>query len=202
MKHKIYILLLLAGYICTSANTVSAQREDKTIKYGIIVLGTNIGELSVNQHKTKDEIVVEALTKVDVKIVFHYKVQFYQKSIYRNKELYSSHIQTLKNGEVHSDTWLKKNGNNYLLIKKGDTTIIKDKIAYSGSMLYFDEPVNTSTMYLEINGEKNSIKEIANHIYLLTDNDNQEKSKYTYKNGILQRSEIKHAIADIYVERK
>ena len=202
MKHKINILLLLAGFIYMSAAYVSAQPADRTLKYEVHALGMKIGELTVNEDTFEDSVIVEAITDVDVKIVFHYRIKYYQRSIYQNGELLSSHLETLKNGNVHSDTWLKKDGSDYVLIRKGDSTIIHDNIFYSGSMLYFHEPLQTSAIYMEINGEKDLIKPIANHIYVVTDNDNHEKNKYTYKNGILQNSEIKHAIATIYVERK
>ena len=202
MKRKIYIWLLLVGFICISTVFASAQPTDRTLKYDVHALGMKIGELTVNEHISGDKVIVEAITNVDVKIIFNYRVKYFQRSIYHNGELISSHLQTMKNGEVHSDTWLKKDSSDYLLIKEGDSTIIHDKIFYSGSLLYFNEPLHTSTIYMEINGEKDRIKQTADHIYVITDNNNREKNKYTYKNGILQKSEIKHALATIYVERK
>jgi len=202
MKNNIFLLIIITVISCLSIGLLSAQQKNKVLKYNVRVMGLNIGELTVNEYKNNDSLIIEAITNVEVNIVFKYQVKYYQRSIYYNGELLSSHLQTLKNGDVHSDTWLKKDHDKYFLVKKGNTTIIKDKINYSGSLLYFNEPVKTNTIYMEINGEKNIIKPVSDNVYEIIDKNNHQKGKYTYKNGILQKSVVNHSIANIYLERK
>ncbi len=199
MKYTKHIWGLLTGFFfCVS---VFAQSTDRTAKYRIRVLGINIGEFTVNQKAENGEISTEAITNVKVKIIFTYKVKYVQQSLYRQGNLWSSHVKTIKDGKVNSDTWLEKRGKTYLLVSDGDSTFIDEHITYSGSLLYFYEPKDVPYMYKERNGEKNYIKCIAAHTYAATDDKGRETNEYEYEDGILEKAVLKHSIATIYMER-
>jgi hypothetical protein len=198
---KIYILLSALIFCFSTSVPVVAQTGGQSVRYNLRVLNMKIGELNVNQQVTGDEVVVDAITDVKVKIIFTYKVRFLQHSIYRQGALWSSHLQTIKNGSVNSDTWLKKSGDGYLLVQDGDSTLIHDKITYSGSLLYFNEPVHTPVLYQEIDGEKRNMKQEGEQTYVLTDKKGHVTNTYVYKNGILDHAEIKHTLANIYMDR-
>lgn len=198
---KIYILLLLLIFCFSVAVPVVAQTGEKSVVYNLRVLNMNIGELTVKQKVSGDTLIVDAVTEVKVKIIFTYKVKFLQHSVYQQGCLWSSHLQTVKNGAVHSDTWLKKSGDAYLLVQNGDSTLIHDSITYSGSLLYFNEPIHTSVLYQEIDGEKRNLKREGGKAYVLADKKGRVTNEYIYKNGILNHAEIKHTLANIYMDR-
>jgi hypothetical protein len=196
-----YVPFLLAGFCFSLTVRATAQSAIKMVKYDLRVLNMNIGELTVKQQTGANDLIIDAITDVKVKILFTYEVRFLQHSLYRQGNLWSSHLQTFKNGQPNSDTWLSKKGETYLLIKDGDTTLIHDKITYSGSLIYFNEPTHDLFIYQEVDGGKKYLKYIGNQSFILTDNEGHKINKYVYKNGILDHAEIKHTLATIYMDR-
>ena len=199
MKYTKYGLGLLIVFLFMAS--VSAQSTQRTAKYHIRVLGMNIGEYTVTQETKDGDISIKAITDVEVKIIFTYRVKYVQHSLYRNGNLWSCHVQTIKNGKVNSDMRLEKQGELYLLVEDGDSTVIHDHITYSGSLLYFNEPKKVDIMYNERNGEKKTLKCIADHTYVITDEKNNKTNEYHYKDGVLTRAELKHPLAVIHLER-
>jgi hypothetical protein len=199
MKFTEYGLGLLIVFLFIAP--VSAQSTQRTAKYHIRVLGMNIGEYTVTQETKDGDISIEAITDVEVKIIFTYRVKYLQHSLYRNGSLWNCHVQTIKNGKVNSDMHLEKQVETYLLVEDGDSTFIHDHITYSGSLLYFNEPMKVSTMYNERSGEKKPLKCIADHTYIITDEKDNKTNEYHYNDGVLTRAELKHPLAVIHLER-
>jgi len=188
-------------FISLSLVPVSSAQQTDSAKYRIRVFGMNIGEFTVNQKTVGRDIHVEAITNVEVKIIFTYRVKYIQESYYKDGILWNSHVQTIKNGNVYSDILLKREGEAYLITKDGSTDTIHGKITYSGSLLYFNEPEQVQYLYKERTGEKSHIKCIADHTYALMDEKNNKTNKYEYKDGVLDRAALIHPIATIYLER-
>jgi hypothetical protein len=199
MKYTKYVWGLLIVFFFSPS--VFAQSTDRTAKYHIRVLGMNIGEFTVNQKTMDKDISIQAITDVEVKIIFTYKVKYIQQSLYRQGSLWNSRVQTIKNGKVNSDIRLEKQGETYLLINDGDTTLIRDNITYSGSLLYFNEPSQVSYIYKERSGEKKPIKCIADHTYRITNGKDSRTNEYEYKDGMLVRAALIHPLAVIHLER-
>ncbi|MGV8093017.1 MAG: DUF6134 family protein [Mangrovibacterium sp.] len=199
MKYTKYAWGLLIVFFFSPS--VSAQSTDCTAKYHIRVLGMNIGEFTVNQKTVDKDISIQAITDVEVKIIFTYRVKYIQQSLYRQGSLWNSQVQTIKNGKVNSDIRLEKQGETYLLINDGDTTLIHDNITYSGSLLYFNEPKQVSYLYKERTGEKKPVKRIADHTYVITNEKDSKTNEYEYKDGILVRAALIHPLAVIHLER-
>ncbi len=188
-------------FVLLLAWPASGHAADRTAKYSIRVLGMNIGQFTVNQKDVDEDIRIEAVTDVEVKIIFTYRVKFIQHSVYRKGLLWSSHVQTVKNGKVNSDMKLQRKDGLYELNEDGKTSVVHGNITYSGSLLYFNEPKNISVMYNERNGEKKPLKAIAEHIYIITDDKNKKTNEYEYENGVLARAELIHPMATIRLER-
>jgi hypothetical protein len=182
--------------------SISALGQSKTEVFNIGALGMNVGTITVNQQIDGDRLVVEAISQVEVRIVFKFKVKYIQTSIYEKGELVSSSLKTYKKGVINSDTRLTKKGSGYGLEKDGEKSYINDRIYYSGSLLYFHEPISIKNLYFEINGEKTSIENAGLHKYLITDPHNGKKNEYTYKNGVLKQAIIKHSMANVYLTLK
>ncbi len=179
--------------------TMTAQASVRTAKYELRVFGMNIGTFTVNQETIGNEIKTTGITDVKVKVIFTYHIKYVQNSLYRNGILEQSHVETIKNDELNSDTWLKKQSNSYLLVNENDSTTINDEIRYSGSLLYFYEPQKVSSMYKERTGERNTLKQTGDHSYSSTDGDGKTANEYEYKNGILTHAKLKHPLATIHM---
>jgi len=195
-----YLTVLLTGFGLLVSVSAFSQPANQTIKYDLRVLGMNIGKFTVTQQTRGDEISIEAVTDVKVKIIFTYKVKFLQHTLYKDGMLANSHVETIKNGKVNSDTRLTKEGSAYILVKDGDSTLIHDQITYSGSLLYFNEPEQVPSIYKEISGDKSSINPAGDHTYVVTDEKGRVTNKYEYKNGMLDQAELKHTLATIYMK--
>ncbi|WP_157624849.1 DUF6134 family protein [Sunxiuqinia dokdonensis] len=194
-----YILILLS--LILYGEGVFAKPVRDAAKYQIRVLGMNVGEFAVTQELVDGDLSVEAVTDIEVKIIFTYKVRYTQQSHYQNGNLSKYRVQTLKNGSINSDTQLKRMDEAYLLIKDGDSTLVHENITYSGSLLYFNEPKQDSLMYNERNGEMKSIRATADNTYVITDRKGRRTNEYHYKDGILETAILEHPIATIYMER-
>ena len=193
--------LLLIGFLFASI-CCKAQVNSNIEIFNIRAMGMNVGTITVNQQKNGDRLVVEAISEVEVRIIFKIKVKYIQTSIYEKGELIESSLKIYKKEEVDSNTRLTKNGNGYILDKDGEISHVNDKIHYSGSLLYFNEPINVKELYFEINGEKTTVEPIETNKYLITDPHNGKKNEYTYENGVLKRAVVKHNLANVYLERR
>jgi hypothetical protein len=147
------------------------------------------------------DTIIHAITDVDVRILFRFRVKYIQESVYRSGELLSSSIKTYKNKQLKSTTTLIRSGEGYILTADQDTSFIHDVIRYSGSLLYFHEPLEVKEMYIELSGKKVQVEKTGDHEYLVTDPQNGRTSRYRFKNGELQGTAIEHRLATIYTER-
>lgn len=191
--HRIAMLFVLLTTV------LSASASDRTAQYELRVFGMNIGTFTVNQQTEGNTIKTEGVTEVKVKMVFTYHIKYVQNSLYRDGILQHSHVETIKNDELNSDTWLRKQGNSYLLVNEEDSTTIHDDINYSGSLLYFYEPQKVTKMYKERTGERNLLQKTGEHTYISTDEDGKTSNEYEYKNGILTHAKLKHPLATIHM---
>ena len=199
MKSFGKILLIIVAMVLLINNNDSYAQE-RSIKYNVRAMGMDIGVLTVTENVNDNDIIIEAVTDVKVKIVFTFRVQYIQKSIYREGELLKSSLLTFKKGRLNSSTYLSKEGNGYKLIKDGDTSFVDSCIEYSGSLLYFHEPSNINELHYEISGEKKPLQYMGDHKYLVIDPENSRESLFVYKDGILQRSSIEQRLTTIYTE--
>lgn len=200
IKYIRYGLVLLVVFSCIAS--VSAQLTDRTAKYRLRVLGMNIGEFTVSQKMVDGDMRIEAITDVEVKIIFTYRVRYIQNSLYREGILWSSHVQTIKNGKLNSDMRLeKKNETSYLLVEDGDTALVHGNIDYSGSLLYFNEPKQVPYLYNERSGEKKSLKAVADHTYVIIEGKDKKTNEYEYEEGVLARALLIHPLATVHMER-
>ena len=197
--HKYFIVaviwMLCANLFC------SAQNQIDTTVFNIRALGMNVGKITVHQERKGEALFVEAISEIEVWIIFKIKAKYIQTSVYKNGVLKESSLKTYKDGEVSSDTRITKKGDGYILKKGQIMSHIDEKIEYSGSLLYFNEPKDVTDMYLEISGEKATVEPLGDHEYSIMDPSSGKKNEYTYKNGVLQNAIIRHIVANVYLER-
>jgi len=166
------------------------------------VLGMNIGEFTIIEKNDGESISINAVTDVKVKIIFTYRIKYVQESFHKNGNLWQSHVKAVKDGKVDSDVMLKKHNESYLLLKENkDSTLIHDNIRYTGSLLYFHEPAQVSSMYKERTGEKGNMKCTGGNTYVLTDEKGRITNEYEYKDGVLEWAKLKHPVANILMKR-
>lgn len=185
------------------SNLVSnAQGQIKSNIWNIRAMGMNVGTISVNQEEYGERFTVEAISQVEVRIIFKIKVKYIQTCTYENGILQESLLEIYKKGKVDSATSLTKKGNGYTLNKDGEVSYVDDIINYSGSLLWFNEPENLMDMYFEINGKKTTVNKLGTHKYQIIDPHNGNKNEYTFKGSVLKQAIIKHTMANVYLTLK
>jgi len=194
-----YMMGLIVMFLFFKSAT--AQPFERSAKYQISVWGMNIGEFTVDQKMVDNNITIEAVTNVNVRMIFTYQVKYIQQSFYKHGILWNSHVEILKNGKINSNTRLERQAENYLLIKDGDAALVDGPITYSGSLLYFQEPKQIYCIYNERNGEKNTIKSLDDHTYAIVDKKGNKTNIYEYRDGILTQAELIHTLATIHLKR-
>lgn len=195
-KHIILIITMLLVF-----KSSHAQSFTYSAKYQISVWGINIGEFTVDQKTADEELTIEAVTDVNVRMLFTYRVKYIQQTCYKHGILWRSDVETLKSGKLNSYTHLERQAENYRLSKDGEETLIGGFITYSGSLLYFNEPKLISCIYNERNGELNTIKNIGDHTYAILDKKGNKTNTYEYQDGILLKAELIHSLATIHLKR-
>jgi len=161
------------------------------------MLGAKIGEFSVTQKGENGNITVNAVTDVNIKVLFSYRIKYIQETVYSEGVLQTAHVETFKNDKLNSNMWLKLRDNAYLLIIDSDTTIFEDRITYSGSLVYFNEPLGIPKIYKERTSETQPINAVEEHVYVIEDEKGRELNKYFYENGILKQAFMHHSLGTI-----
>jgi len=170
-------------------------------KYDLEMLGAKIGEFSVTQKNENGNVEIEAVTDVKLKFLISYRVKYVQNTVYEQGILKSSNVKTYKNGKLNSDMTLKQEKNVYLLIADKDTTVINDSITYSGSLIYFNEPLGIKRLYKERTAEMEPLTRLTEHTYIIRDEKDRELNRYVYKDGVLEYAEMRHAMGMLELKR-
>ena len=192
------LALLLGICFFTSA---SARPKEMTSKYNMEMFGTKIGEFSVTQNDENGILKIEAISDIKINLLFSYRVKYIQNTVYEQGVLKNSCVKTYKNGQMNSDIWLKLEKNFYLLVIDGDTTVIHNSITYSGSLLYFNEPLGIKQFYKERTAEIRQITQSGEHTYIVKDEKERELNRYIYENGVLEYASMHHALGTLVLKR-
>ncbi len=198
-SEKKIILALLLGIIFFTS--VSAKPKELATKYSIHMLGVNVGEFSVIQTSNNGIVNIEAITDIKVNLPFSYRIKYVQNTIYKKGVLTHSHVKTYKNGKLNSNMWMNFENGLYLLVADGDTTITVDSITYSGSLLYFNEPITNRQIYNERSSEMRTITSVSERTYIIKDKKERELNRYYYENGILQSAIMRHTLGTLELNR-
>jgi len=194
-----YLLCFALGFLFVT--NVSATPNKLTTRYNMYLLNANIGEFSVTQTKENGNVKIEAITDVNINLLFSYRIKYVQNTVYEQGVLQSSHVETYKNGKLNSNMRLKLQNNSYLLVLDNDTTVINESITYSGSLLYFNEPDGIKKIYKERSSEMKKINPVDEHVYSIRDEKDREINRYFYENGILQYAKMHHPLGTMELKR-
>jgi len=199
----IRFLLIWVISICCITTTANAVNPNQQIsRYSLHLLGANIGEFSIIQTGEKGNVTIDAITDVNINIIFPYRIKYVQNTIYNQGILQSSSVEAFKNGKLNSKTSLNREGDSYVLIVDKDTSIINGLITYSGSLIYFNEPLGVKQLYKERTAEVRQLTSISNHTYIIRDEKDRELNRYYYEDGILEYAKMRHVLGTIELKRE
>lgn len=194
-KRLKYVVFLLFAFVVFTS--VTAIPVTLTAKYHIYMLGANVGEFSVVQTSNDENITIDAITAVEINLLFPYRIKYVQKTEYNQGVLQKANVETYKNGKLNSSMSMNYTKEAYLLILDGDTTFIDELITYSGSLIYFNEPKATTRIFKERNAEMRQITPEGNHSYVIKNEKGKLLNRYFYENGVLQKAIMRHTLGTV-----
>lgn len=198
-KHMKCVFFLLFTFVFFTS--VSAKPVTLIAKYNIYMLGANVGEFSVVQTNIDGNVNIDAITAVEINLLFSYRIKYVQKTEYNQGVLQNANVETYKNGKLNSTMSMNYAKEAYQLILNGDTTIINELITYSGSLIYFNEPKTTTRIFKERNAEMRQITLEGNHTYVIKNEKGKLLNRYFYENGVLQKATMRHALGTVELKR-
>ena len=196
MRRTIFILplFLLLG-------ATSSHMPVDTIVFDINDSRSKLGELTVSRQKLGDYTTVRVQSEIKITKIFTLRISHVGVSEYKNGTLMKAENTTKVNGHEHSSTTLRWANDHYQLSVDGKERQITDPVHYSGSLMYFQEPLRTKTVFAEKAGTYEPIFQLGNGRYQVEKEDGSRHT-YTYREGRLERIEYPHSLTDIIVQRK
>ncbi|MFM1876221.1 MAG: hypothetical protein RL266_1958 [Bacteroidota bacterium] len=118
-------------------------------------------------------------------------------SLFDENKLVSSELKTWVNEKLESSSELKWNGNQYVK-NDGDRVeeIGQQMVTYSSACVFFEEPVERTTLFYERYGKELEVEKVGDHKYEVK-LPNGSKEQYTYHNGEVVMVEIVQTFATI-----
>lgn len=195
------LLLLFCFFIGLFESPPPETTVTKKINYIITQKGKTIGHVRATKQTINDEVEYDVETAMDVKILLTQHIKYQSTVKYKDGVLQNSTSKAFVNGKLHQTCIVTRKDGQYKVISDKQTSIINDDITYSGVLLYFAEPKNTTTVFSEMTGQVNAVKKTGEANFVLTDAKSHKQNYYWYKNGMLDRAYLNHALVDIQIKR-
>lgn len=198
MKLLLFPFLLFAFFF---KNPNPEYGSVKKIIYTITQKGKPIGSIKAVKTTKGDEVDYDVETMMDVKVLLTQHIKYHSAVRYKAGKLLNSLSKSYVNGKLHQTCNVTRSNEQYHVQTDKQTNIIDNEITYSGTMLYFIEPKNINTVFSEMTGQVNTIKKATDANFILTDAKSKKQNYYWYKNGILDKAHLSHALVDIEIKR-
>ncbi|HSI78025.1 MAG TPA: DUF6134 family protein [Lunatimonas sp.] len=194
---KKYIFIVFLYFLITST-----QAQDRH-EYEITIAGFSIGEMTATKTKEGDTTTYMLTSKVSLWLFGQINIDYVTDVKYVGNRFIRSTVASQTNrGNFLSRIWLKDeiyqvDAKSY---KYELETVIRETIEHSAVRLFFEEPKGRRRMIAENYGVFGSIKALGSSEYETLANEN--KNKYTYINGKLDRAVMHSPIKNYIIKRK
>ncbi|WP_234364196.1 DUF6134 family protein [Lunatibacter salilacus] len=194
---KKYIFIVFSYFLITS---LQAQERHE---YEITIAGFSIGEMTATKTEEGDTTTYLLTSKVSLWLFGQINIDYVTDVKYVGNRFIRSTVASQTNrGNFLSRIWLEDefyqvDAKSY---KYEIETVIRENIDYSAVRLFFEEPIGRRRMIAENYGVFGSIKALGSSEYETLANEN--KNKYTYINGKLDRAVMHSPIKNYIIKRK
>ncbi|MBK6525360.1 MAG: hypothetical protein IPG07_07260 [Crocinitomicaceae bacterium] len=158
-----------------------------------------LGQLKVSSIQADTTTKIAVVSQFKIKMLITIDVKYTLQSFYRNGELVSNSIKMYRNDELHSFAKTTKVGSQYKFIKDENESIYDKRISFSESLLYFNEPIQISTIYSEFDGVEKTIIESSKGHYKIKNPLNGNESEYFYEKGTLSSAIVHFQMMTLYL---
>lgn len=189
------LLLILA----TILNTPNATH--KSITFSVIQKDSKVGEIQGIKSTIDDKIIYTCLTNATPKKIVKIKIaSAYEVQMEKGKMKVADANITVR-GNAYAQNHTEYCEENCLTEDDPNTHFISKAISFTSTMMFFEEPINISQVYSEIDGSFHHLKNLGNHTYEKT-NPKGEKSLFYYNNGNLDHAELDMGFFSVKIIRK
>ena len=190
-KRNILIILVFLLFF----TGINAQ----TYKFEILSKGKKIGTIT-GTIKTIDKVIkVDIVALAKIHFIIDEDIKYELNSVYKDGMLFFSSASIFLNNKPHFSSVIRKDGENYILTKNGKQTTLNEPIYYSGSLLYFIEPIDKQKIFSEIDDILKDITKDSTSFYKIVNPKNGYASYFIFENGILKSAKIHHTYMDVEV---
>ena len=163
--------------------TTNEVNTEERIVFDIINKGKNVGYISIEKSTSENNTIYNVDSKVETQLIFKFKAEGKERSIYRNDTLIYSSVYRKLNNKIKLNQTLKFNKGNYAIIKgKNRSSLNLNVITCNLVVLFFEEPIDTDKVYCDKLKKKLNIIKLAKGKYKVKF-PNGSYNIFNYKNG-------------------
>jgi hypothetical protein len=192
---SIFSLLLLCSFSPPEAPSVAH------LTYAVKRDGKVIGQIKASRTIQGNKTYYEVETHMEIKVLITQNIDYSSRAFYENGVLQNSVSKSYLNQKLHNTCSTLLRGGRYEIRNDDALDYRKKPVYYSGTMLYFKEPGNTTLVYSEMSGKENYMHKKAAGQYILTNSKSKNQNRYFYKNSFLDRAYIDHSMVDLEIQR-
>ncbi|MBP9882253.1 MAG: hypothetical protein KBF32_02540 [Chitinophagales bacterium] len=189
--------LFLFSVLLTNSESILAQQSEKSHVYEIYKGNDKIGQvvaITVTDGKKK---FIRIETHIDVRVLFTVKVDVVVKNNFVDEALSEVSVRRVINGSVKINNTIVRSEKRYQMINMDkDTTFYNGTIGKCVSQLYFEEPVNLSSIFSEAFLKPVPLVKTGASTYQLKLPDGNI-NHYTYVNGVCTMVTIETSMATV-----
>ena len=193
----LFCQFFLFGVFLANPKSMLAQQSEKSQVYEIYRGNDKIGQvvaITVSDGKKK---FIRIETHIDVRVLFTVKVDVVVKNNFVDEVLSEASVRRVINGSVKINNTIIRSEKRYQMVNMDkDTTFYNGTIGKCVSQLYFEEPVNLSSIFSEAFLKPVPIAKTGASTYELKLPDGNV-NHYTYVNGVCTTVTIETSMATV-----
>lgn len=187
-KHLIFVSLIIILLLVP----FSSRSQNSMFNYKIVEGGDNIGWLRLEKNITDSRTNLSLVSELSTRFIILIEVSAKETSIFENGQLLYSSQYRKTNGTVKVNKQTSRVADKYVVNNNGEKQYLSIPIVVTNLLsLYFQEPVNTGTVYCDKYESFVKIKKTDNGGYKVEFPDGNSNTFY-YSRGICTKVKISH----------
>ncbi len=168
------------------------------LMYTITWRDDSIGYLKAEREQIQDNEYYNINSDTEFNILFSFSLNYKYENEYRNGRLYSASANNSLNQKERDQSSIIWQNDHYLLrVNDKSEKVENQKITFTVSKLFFNEPVGIDTIFSERFGKFLALEKLEQNKYILTKPDGRENI-YFYDNGICSKVIVDNPIITIH----
>ncbi len=190
-------ILLFSAPLAFLLSSYGPTAITEDFNYNVSLDGRPIGTYKVNKTELNGTSNFRVETTTAAGLIRPSEHKFVLLSSYDESKLIASDMKTWVNQKLENSTVIHWDGNQYVK-QNGEelTEMCNELVTYSSACVYFEEPVNRSTLFYEKYGKDLEVADLGNHRYEV-ELPNGGVERYTYFDGEVIKVEFVQSFATI-----